>query len=334
MKKYQNNLKTQIISFFKLSTLSKIKKILKLLGIRIFIYQILYFFLSIIIKSKSYFLRGIFFDAQKSQSELTIIKNKFNEKFILFTNDDVISKEMYVTGEFDLKKLKKTLHFLNKNKNIEHLYDIGANIGVICIPAVKRGLVKKAYAVEPESQNFELLKTNIVLNNLEEKITPYNYALSSKDDEIIDMELANDNSGDHRIKKLVKFNIHGEEKRKIIKVKTKQFDSLFNNLNSKNDLVWIDTQGYEPIILSGAKKLIESKAPVVIEFWPYALKRAGLWTGMFKILKNFDFFVDLSNEDLFSDRINDNSLNKLKNGWEREQKGSYSLFTDLLLLRE
>ncbi len=103
MKKYQNNLKTQIISFFKLSTLSKIKKILKLLGIRIFIYQILYFFLSIIIKSKSYFLRGIFFDAQKSQSELTIVKNKFNEKFILFTNDDVISKEMYVKESLILK---------------------------------------------------------------------------------------------------------------------------------------------------------------------------------------------------------------------------------------
>ena len=39
-------------------------------------------------------------------------------------------------------------------------FDIGANIGVISIPAVKRGLIKKAYAVEPEPQNYNLLKTS------------------------------------------------------------------------------------------------------------------------------------------------------------------------------
>ena len=41
------------------------------------------------------------------------------------------------------------------------IYDIGANIGVTCIPAVNRGLVKNAFAVEPETSNFELLKLNV-----------------------------------------------------------------------------------------------------------------------------------------------------------------------------
>lgn len=336
MKKYQNNFKTEIYSFFRLSTLLKIKKILKISGIKFVIYQILYFFLSLVVKSKSYFLKGIFFDALKNQSELLITKNRYNEKFILFSSDSIISKEMYVKEEFDLKKLEKTLNFLKvkKNKNIENLYDIGANIGVICIPAVNRGLVKRAYAVEPESQNFQLLKTNIVLNNLEEKISSYNYALSDKDDEIVDMELAKNSSGDHRIRKFTKFNIHGEEKREIVKVKTKKFDSLFNNLNQKNDLVWIDTQGYEPIILSGSKKLIDNKVPIVIEFWPYGLKRSDLWEKMFETLNNFNYFIDLSSESFAENKINDSSLNNLKNGWDQEKKGSPSLFTDLLLLRE
>ena len=65
---------------------------------------------------------------------------------------------MFVKEEFDLNKFEKALDFLNKKKKIENLYDIGANLGIICIPAVKRGLVKKAFAVEPEPKNFQLLK--------------------------------------------------------------------------------------------------------------------------------------------------------------------------------
>ena len=55
--------------------------------------------------------------------------NKYGEKFGLFANDNIISKELFVSEEFDLKKLIKTLNFLNKKGKIKNLYDIGANIG-------------------------------------------------------------------------------------------------------------------------------------------------------------------------------------------------------------
>jgi len=31
--------------------------------------------------------------------------------------------------------------------------------------------------------------------------------------------------------------------------------------------------------------------------------------------------------------INKNTLNELKNGWENEKKNNYSLFTDILLIK-
>ena len=290
--------------------------------------------MSRIIKSKNYFLKGVVFDALKHANEITIIKSDFNERFILFTNDNVISKEMFINGKFDLIKLERALKFLNQKKKINTIYDIGANIGVICIPAVKRGLIKNAFAVEPEKKNFELLKLNISLNHLEDKIISYNYALSNKDDEFVEMELASDNYGDHRIKSEINFNIHGEEDRKTIKVKTKKFDTLFKNINPVNDLIWMDTQGYEPIVLSGANNLINSKAPLVLEFWPYALKRSGLWEKMFEHLKNFDYYVDLSDQNLLAKKIDDNAILELQNGWGNEIKDSYSLYTDLILLKE
>ena len=46
------------------------------------------------------------------------------------------------------------------------------------------------------------------------------------------MELASDNSGDHRIRlNKSDTNLYDEEKRKTEKVKTKKFDTLFQNLN-------------------------------------------------------------------------------------------------------
>jgi FkbM family methyltransferase len=334
MKKYPGTFHDKFKNFIKLNTKRKLKWTLKVLGIKHIIYNILYFFLSRIIKSKNYFLKGVVFDALKHANEITIIKSDFNERFILFTNDNVISKEMFINGKFDLIKLERALKFLNQKKKINTIYDIGANIGVICIPAVKRGLIKNAFAVEPEKKNFELLKLNISLNHLEDRIISYNYALSNKDDEFVEMELASDNYGDHRIKSEINFNIHGEEDRKTIKVKTKKFDTLFKNINPVNDLIWMDTQGYEPIILSGANNLINSKAPLVLEFWPYALKRSGLWKKMFEHLKNFDYYVDLSDQNLLAKKIDDNAILELQNGWGDEIKDSYSLYTDLILLKE
>ena len=104
---------------------------------------------------------------------------------------------------------------MNKKGKIKNLYDIGANIGSICIPAVKRNLVETAFAVEPVSKNFQLLRINVILNNLDEKIKPFNFALSSEDDQNLDMELASDNSGDHRIRlNKSDTNLYDEEKRK------------------------------------------------------------------------------------------------------------------------
>ena len=248
----------------------------------------------------------------------------------------MISKEIYINGEFDFKKLYKTLNFLKsrKNKVIDNLFDIGANIGVICIPAVKRGLVQKAYAVEPETENYKLLKTNIILNDLDNKIIPYNYALSNLDNEIIKMELSNNNFGDHRIRDKVKFNIHGEEKRKIIDVKTKKFDTLFENVLSDKDLIWIDTQGYEPKVLRGAQSLIYKKIPTVVEFWPYALKRSDVWEDMIKLIKKFDLMVDLAKDNLTEVEINEKNLFDLTNGWSEEVKHGYAIHTDILLIKD
>lgn len=328
-KEYNNT----IFTFFKLSFLGKIKILLRVIGLKKIINFILYPLLSFFFRSKIFFIREIVFNALENFNEKIYFTNKYNEKFLLFTKDKVISKETFVTGEFDLIKLKRTLDFLNKKKNIINLYDIGANIGTICIPAVKRNYIKNAFAVEPEIKNFEMLKFNIILNNLEDKIKTFNYALSSTDQQNLKMEISNDNFGDHRIRlQEISDNLYGEKDRELLEVKSTTFDKLFKNIDRDKDLVWIDTQGFEPLILEGALNLINSKAPLVIEFWPYALKRNNLWNSMEKIIKKYDYFIDLSNEQMIPEDLKVN-LNKLFTSWDEEKPNKPALFTDLLLLK-
>ena len=216
---------------------------------------------------------------------------------------------------------------------IKKLYDIGANLGVTCIPAIKRKMILNAIAVEPVMQNYDVLKMNIILNNLEKKIMHYNCALSDRTDIDAKIEISKDNSGDNRV--ILDTNLDNlNQSSNIQKIVTDKFDNLFKNINGNEDLIWIDTQGYEPKVLMGAENLIKSKAPIVIEFWPYELKRNGLWVPMFKILEKFDFFVDLSEKVLKKKKINSHSLNDLSSNWEKDKYKDSSLFTDFLLLKK
>jgi FkbM family methyltransferase len=313
--------------------IQKLKKVLIFLGFKKLISKLISIILFIILKSKNSFLRSVVFDFSKNISDIIFYKNKYGERFCLFTNDNIISKQIFISEEFDLGKFYKVINFLNVSKKIENLYDIGANIGTICIPAVKRNLVKKAYAIEPVRKNFDLLKINIMLNDLKERIDTFNYALSSEDDKNLVIELAHGNSGDHRVRlENLESNLYDEKSRQLEKVKSKKFDSLFKNLSKDKDLVWMDTQGFEPLILDGAKNLIDKEVPIVIEFWPYGLKRNNLWGHMRKIIEKYKYYADLSYNEIILKKINQESLDDLFSNWDEEKKDKTALFTDLLLL--
>jgi len=59
------------------------------------------------------------------------------------------------------------------------LFDIGANVGTYTVWAAKtRGA--RVFAFEPESQNFAILNTNILINGLQDSVSAYCLAISDK----------------------------------------------------------------------------------------------------------------------------------------------------------
>ena len=58
-----------------------------------------------------------------------------------------------------------------------------------------------------------------------------------------------------------------------------------------------------------------------------------MWEKIDSIFEKYDYFIDLNQDNINKIDINKNTLNELKNGWENDKKNNYSLFTDILLIK-
>ena len=233
-------------------------------------------------------IRKAIFDTSKPNTIL--FSRGVNEKFILQSNDQVIGRTVYATKKpFDFDKLTKVLKILNLKK-AELLIDVGANIGTICIPAIKRKLFNKAIVFEPEPLNYSLLLSNTIINGCYNKIITHNIALGSKNREKLNLQLDDHNKGNHRIIINSKIKL-----KKNIVINSHKLDSFIKNINSLSTLVWIDVQGYETQVLLGAKNLLNKKVPVCIEFSPTFLekKKYDIFKKMF-IKNGYNYFYNLN----------------------------------------
>ena len=67
-------------------------------------------------------------------------------------------------------------------------------------------------------------------------------------------------------------------------------------------LVWIDTQGHEGYVLSGAEKLTSANIPVVTEYWPDAIEKASGWELLETAIRTkYSHFLDLRMSDSTED---------------------------------
>lgn len=149
-------------------------------------------------------------------------------------------------------------------------------------------------AIESDPDNYKLLRCNAIFNDIVSKIDFHNIAVGRYMSETLDLELSNDNFGDHRIRVSDAPGLYKENFRQVRKVESKSLDSLFGEeLTSEEFMLWIDVQGYEGEVLAGASLLLANKPPVVIEFWPYGLKRSQGFESLINAISVYDYFYDL-----------------------------------------
>lgn len=220
--------------------------------------------------------------------------------------------------------------------------DIGANIGTATVTAFRQAGFAGALCFEPLPDNHRLLLENLAANGLADRARTMNLALSDRDGEA-EFEVSPNNSGDGRVRlgnASGAADAFGESARQTLQVRLAKLDSICEEGAidlSEVRLGWIDAQGHEGQILSGAQQLLKSSIPLVTEVWPYGLNRSGGRAAFVEAIRdNYERMIDLGEHtedepvELDTGQI-DSLLSRYEKGSFFDPGGAKSS-TDLLLL--
>ncbi len=232
------------------------------------------------------------FDARGRDGGL-MLSHHSQENYLVNGSDEVIGRSLFSYGQFDLEKLEQALEILKRDHGrprFETLIDVGANVGCICIPAVKRGWIPQAIAIEPEQQNYRLLRMNLILNDVEEQTVVHRVALGAGEGNGR-VRKSLDNHGDHRVDPLPEAAATAAEH--TVRITT--LDTLLGDFDYSQSLLWMDVQGYEGFVLTGAGRALAQRVPMVLEFSPRELKEVDAFELLLDLLltSRYELFYDL-----------------------------------------
>ena len=230
--------------------------------------------------------------------ELRIKKNiKLGNKDSKITTkpDEIITPNILQNGEWEYFIIK-FISKIVKNKKLKFDFiDIGANIGLTTIQLTheKKIPINKYYCIEPERENFLLLKENL---NHNKKVSFFNFALTNEKSKRKKIYKNRKNHGDYSLLK--------KSGNDFDFVKTKNINSFFkkvlNNSKQKNLIYKSDTQGFDEILILSLKKEYLKK-----------IKVAVLEISNFNYLKkNKIKFIEILNEFSIIKDENGNDINK------------------------
>lgn len=257
-------------------------------------------------------------------TERLVLAQHPQESYVVNTSDRVIGRSLYARGEFDFQKFETAailLHAHSDDPDPEWvLIDAGANIGSICIPAVRRGMVARAIAFELDPGNARLLQINTLLNGVEDQIDIRNMAVGAAPGHVT-VQHSVMNFGDHRVGALAR-----EEG---IGVPMVVLDSLVGDLDLSQCILWMDIQGYEAFALQGAQELIAAGVPLIVEFSPEELDSFGSFDTFMSLVcaSSYAVFYDLSTTPAEATPLNRTALEALSDRLIKQ-----GIFTDLLFL--
>lgn len=139
--------------------------------------------------------------------------------------------------------------------------DVGANIGTQTIYALKLGHFQRAVCFEPDPWNIQLLRANILFNDLADRVTVIEAAAGAKRGTAMLSKDAT-NLGAHSL-------VYDRGSSAKVEVPLVTIEEALNDLGIRPDdlgLVWIDVEGFEGDVLEGWPSL--GGIPLCIEYSP------------------------------------------------------------------
>jgi FkbM family methyltransferase len=227
-------------------------------------------------------------------------------RFFVSTKDHVIGRRLFVYPRVPEHDIDRAFAGLRSIPGVAEtlpgrtVVEIGANIGYHTVQMLKRYGAGSIVAIEPSPDNCRLLSQNVLENDVADRVHLLPMALSDREG-VVQLEISGDNSGDHRIRVQGAPATGPEADRATIDVRAATFDSLVAEGEIDLDataLIWMDAQGHEGQILTGATKLLESRIPIMMEYWPHGLRRAGGLEALHTLIaERYTHVIDLGHPD-------------------------------------
>jgi FkbM family methyltransferase len=219
---------------------------------------------------------------RRFRRDARVTVNTWNGRLTFDVADGLIGKHLFVRRAFERDFLLRAYRFLDEHgiraPGRDVLADVGANIGMIAIAAVRHGCCREAIAVEPSPGNFALLRRNVEQNEHASVIHARQLALSSQRG-TLKLVTGGDNSGAHRVMSDSPNGSTSDEARATVSVEATTFDDLLatdlHHLRDRLGLVWVDIEGHEAQFLQGAGVISTNRIPVVCEFFPRLIGQHG-----------------------------------------------------------
>jgi FkbM family methyltransferase len=188
--------------------------------------------------------------------------------------DNTIGKCLSEAGEFARAEVDFLIEHFNEG---EVFYDVGANIGTVCIPLARSRTGSKIYAFEPQLNLYQLLLRNITLNGVF-IIDAFPWALGDFDG-LVDFAVP---IGD----KPTNFGAVGRGTKDGVKtpVILRRLDSL--SLPAPH-ILKIDVEGFDMDVVQGGATLIREQRPIVFAEANSSAKTVELCT----VLLSWDYQV-------------------------------------------
>lgn len=211
-------------------------------------------------------------------SILTLLKNtvlgKKNEK-IYVVNDSYQSWNLINDANYQNEFIKRIKELIDKKIKYDFI-DIGANIGLMTRCLLNNKInIKNSYCIEPNRENFFCLKNNLA--NFK-NINLYNFALDKIEGKK-KLYLDKHNKGNFSFYsemmtlKKDKLNFLNSNKNYEI-IECKSIKKFFGRLVVKENIIKIDTQGYDEIIFQEIpEKILKKNKIMIIEISPISSKK-------------------------------------------------------------
>ena len=203
------------------------------------------------------------------------------------------------------------------------LVDVGANIGTTTVQALREYGFSAALACEPDPENFRILRANLAVNGLDERVRAFNLAISNWTGSGA-LVLRGRGSQTHRLLRA------GERAAETHPVPVTTLDQLAAEGKFRPDrvgLLWVDVEGFEAEVLEGAQSLVSQSVPIVVEFSAHRFRTFGGLDAFVDVLSpSYTHFYDL--KPSFPSKRGFESLSAIEELLSRREDK-----TDLLVVR-